>query len=311
MVAPATALNIGGVIWYQGCSNADGYLTYPAYQRTLIDAWRRAFRDNAMPFLLCQISALREHRPADRLPDGFWTDETPDQGVGAWPMFRLAQDTLKDCPRTGVVCTIDIGDHSDIHPSNKKEVARRLALAAMRISFGDAAQLPGPRCRGVVQRDDALVVTVSDVGSGLVADGGTVSPHLFSVAGEDGVFHWATAKIGADGTITVRSDAVKRPVGIRYCHQQYPPEANVRRKDDGVPLYPFAVELPNSAVRPWKLSANGRVEPVGVAPENLRLGWKLPEGLVRQGAYEIEADGIACGRIASDDNVAVELERKL
>ena len=66
----------------------------------------------------------------------------------------------------------------------------------------------------------------------------------------------------------------------------------------------FAAELPNSAVRPWKLSANGRVEPVGVAPENLRLGWKLPTGLTRQGAYEIEADGVACGRIASDDNVA-------
>lgn len=245
MVAPATAMNIGGAIWYQGCSNSHQSDLYAQLQRMLIDGWRTVFRDAEMPFLICQLSALSVHTPTERLPDDFWRAETPEDNVG-WAPMRLVQDSLRNDPMVGIACTVDIGDHSDIHPSNKKEVARRLALEAMRLKFGDRSLRPAPRFQSMRRVGGALEITVSNPGDGLEVRGGVVSPHLFSVAGANGEFVWAKASVDPSGKIMVGAESVSDPVAVRYCHQQYPPDVNIHRKGDGLPLYPFCETLPEA-----------------------------------------------------------------
>ncbi|MGI6496288.1 MAG: sialate O-acetylesterase [Kiritimatiellia bacterium] len=238
MVHPFTSANLCGVIWYQGCSNAGDPEGYKALQALQIEAWRRAWRDPAMPFLITQLSAFQEHRPEFRLPDRFWEAEAPDSNPGYAP-FRQMQEGFLDYPGVGVACTIDIGDHSDIHPPNKKEVGRRLAHEAMRVCYGDASAIPGPRFREVRREGAKLRLVLDNVGDGLEVRGGVFGPHLFAVAGEDGAFAWAEASLEPDNTVLVWSDAVREPVRMQYAYTACPPEANLSRKGDGLPVFPF------------------------------------------------------------------------
>ena len=247
MIAPLTAMNVGGAIWYQGCSNSGDPEGYIALQRRLIDAWRAAFRNPGMPFVLTQLSAFQAHRPDNRLEDDFWKSQADPQSCIGFGLFRLAQDECRRFPNTGIACTIDIGDHSDIHPANKKEVGRRLAHEALRIAYGDATRLPGPRAESVSVSADgrSLVVRFRDTGAGLALDGGATAfhPHLFAVAGVDGRYRWAEGELLADGSVRVSAKDVPDPVSVRYCVSAYPPGVGFRRRDDGLPVYPFELSV--------------------------------------------------------------------
>ena len=259
MIAPVTAMNVGGAIWYQGCSNSGSPEGYIVLQRRLIDAWRAAFRNPTMPFMLTQLSAFQQHRPDNRLADDFWKDQTDPQACVGFGRFRLAQDECRRFPQTGVACTIDIGDHSDIHPTNKKEVGRRLAHEALRLAYGDATRLPGPRAASVTVEGQSLVVSFQDTGDGLVLDGGKTAfhPHLFALAGTDGRYRWAMGELLADGRVRVTSPDVPQPVSVRYCISAYPPCVGFRRKGDGIPVYPFERSV---TAAPATASAKGPVK---------------------------------------------------
>jgi len=236
MVAPAVGANIRGVIWYQGCSNFQLGKKYADLQKIQIDGWRAAWRDEKMPFLITQLSAYQAHRPNNRLEDDFWKALEPVDCVGYGPV-RAGQDLCHTYPYTGVACTIDIGDHSDIHPWNKPEVARRLAHEALRISYGREDRVPGPRAVKAV-RDGASVRVTFDYPADLAIDGDALNPHLAALAGADGVYHWAEGKLDG-GTLVVTCEAVKEPVAVQYCFSGYPPDVNFRRTTDGLPVYPF------------------------------------------------------------------------
>ena len=238
MVHPFTAANLRGVIWYQGCSNVgdpDGYRILQALQ---IESWRKAWRDPALPFLITQLSAYQAHCPEQRLPDDFWKAEEPGTSPGFAP-FRRMQEEFLDYPGSGVACTIDIGDASDIHPPDKRDVGERLAHEAMRVSYGDASARPGPRFAWLRREGAKLRVGFTDAEGGLEARGGAFHPHLFAVAAETGPFAWAEARLEDDGTVLVWSDAVPSPARVQYAHTAYPPEANFFRKRDGLPVFPF------------------------------------------------------------------------
>jgi len=241
MVAPLTDFNVAGVIWYQGCANAGNPESYRLYERLQVDSWRRAFRDPKMPFLVTQLAAYHSHRPANRLADDFWKDLPAGQFAGFAPL-RLAQLELLDYPQAGVACTIDVGDHSDIHPTDKKTVAKRLAHEALRIKYGAKDRLPGPRGVSARREGASVVVTVRDAGKGLEVRGGKVNPHLFELKDAKGDWFWADAVLRPDGTLLVTAAGVTEPVAVQYCHQGYPPAPNLYRLDDGLPLFPFALD---------------------------------------------------------------------
>ena len=243
MIAPITAMNVGGAIWYQGCSNlADGE-AYVGKQRRLIAAWRKAFRHGEMPFLITQLSAKDDY-PRGKVPADFWQrHDMPWKCIG-FGRFRLVQDLLRDDPFVGIATTVDVGDIADIHPPDKRSVGSRLAREAMRVAFGDRSYLPGPRGAKAVREGDAVVVSFANAGSGLrlVEGAPKFHPHLFAVAGRDKIAHWADGELLDDGRVRVTCPAVKDPMTVQYCVSGYPPGIAFRRTDDGLPVYPF--ELP-------------------------------------------------------------------
>ena len=242
MVHPSTFMNIRGTIWYQGCSNAGEPEKYATFQKMQIESWRKAWRDPSMPFLVTQLSAFAQHRPENRLPDDFWKDEKPDGNYG-YAHFRSMQETFLDYPGAGVACTIDVGDHSDIHPADKKSVGFRLAHEAMRLAYGDAASLPGPRFASARRVAGGVEITFANVGPGLFADGGKIGPHLFAVHGESGAPVWTTAELRPDGTVFVADGGVGPVAMVQYAYSAFPPNPPLRRKGDDLPVFPFRARL--------------------------------------------------------------------
>lgn len=243
MIHPVAQMNIGGVIWYQGCANAGEPAKYAKSQRTLVEAWRKAFRHPELPFISTQLSAFKEQRPNDRLADDFWKNLGADEALGYAPM-RAVQLEMLDYPYAGVACTIDLGDHSDIHPCRKEPVGQRLAHEALRIAYGDATRLPGPRAAKVTRLPGGrLAVSFRDAGAGIEARGGAIGPHLVAVGDKAGNWTWADAELAADGRLVVSSPECAKAVAVRYAWSAFPPNPPLFRKGDGLPVFPFSVKL--------------------------------------------------------------------
>ena len=242
MVHPSTFMNMRGAIWYQGCSNSSAPDFYAILQKIQIESWRKAWRDDSMPFLITQLSAFAQHRPENRLPDDFWKNDTPESNYG-YAHFRFMQERFLDYPGAGVACTIDVGDHSDIHPPDKKSVGFRLAHEAMRVAYGDASSLPGPRFGSARRVTGGVEISISNIGDGLVLDGGAIGPHLFAVQGENGAPVWTDAELRPDGTLFVKDAGVGPVTKVQYAYSAFPPNPSIRRKGDGLPLFPFTAEV--------------------------------------------------------------------
>lgn len=220
MIAPLTGFAIRGAIWYQGEAN-DGPERAPLYARlfqTMIRDWRSAWGEGDFPFLFVQIANF--NIAAENL----------------WPDVRDAQRRALALKNTGMAVTIDIGNPDDIHPKNKQDVGLRLALAARAIAFGENVEWSGPLYRQMTQEEHALRVWFDHAG-GLVARGEELTG--FEVAGEDGKYSTATAKI--DGaSVVVSSPTVPTPVSVRYGWAANP-NCNLFNKE-GLPASPFQAQ---------------------------------------------------------------------
>ncbi len=220
MVAPAAHYPIRGVIWYQGESNTA--LTRAPYYgrlfRTMIEDWRRAWGLGDFPFLYVQLA-------------GFGADAESD-----WPEVREAQRRALATANTAMAVAIDLGERDNIHPKNKREVGRRLALAARALVYGESVAYSGPLFRRVTQESGALRVWF-DHGGGLAARNGELRG--FEVAGEDRLWSAAAARI--DGaTVLVSSPAAPKPRYVRYGWANFS-EGNLYNAE-GLPAAPFRSE---------------------------------------------------------------------
>ncbi len=220
MVAPAAQYPIRGVIWYQGESNTavERAPYYGPLFQTMIEDWRRAWGLGRFPFLYVQLAA-------------FGADAESD-----WPAVREAQRKALAVANTAMVAAIDLGERDNIHPKNKREVGRRLALAAGAIAYGESVEYSGPLFRRAAQEHGALRVWF-DHGGGLAARNGELRG--FEVAGKDRIWSAGSARI--DGaTVLVSSPAVPRPLYVRYCWANFP-EGNLYNAE-GLPAAPFRSE---------------------------------------------------------------------
>ncbi len=211
MVAPLVPYAIRGAIWYQGESNAGRAYQYRTLFPSMIRDWRRVWGQGDFPFLFVQLANFEAHRPGD---PGAPRDPNAEPGESAWAELREAQLMTLALPNTGMAVIIDIGDRYDIHPKNKQDVGRRLALAALAGTYGKELVHSGPMYDSVKFEDGRAQLTFKHVGGGLVAKGGSELKG-FAIAGEDRKFVWAEAKIEGD-KVVVSSDKVKRPVAVRY-----------------------------------------------------------------------------------------------
>ena len=223
MIVPLTPYAIRGVIWYQGESNAERPVQYRKLFPALIRDWRQAWGEGDFPFLYVQLANWGIHIPQ-------WD----------WPRLREAQLMTLSLPKTGMAVTIDIGDGSDIHPKNKREVGYRLALAAQDIAYGRDVIYSGPSYKSMAVEGGKIRLHFKHVYGGLVAKNlwaGSLSG--FEIAGEDRKFVAADARIEAD-TVVVSSEKVSHPTAVRYAWGMNPQPSVYNRA--GLPASPFRTD---------------------------------------------------------------------
>ena len=141
-------------------------------------------------------------------------------------------------PNAGMAVTMDIGDPYDIHPKNKQEVGRRLALWALAKDYGFKDLVySGPLYKNMKIEKNKIRIYFDNVGSGLVLNGQQLKG--FSIAGEDQKFVWANAAID-NNTVLVWSEEVDKPVAVRYGWANWI-ECNLFNKEK-LPASPFRTD---------------------------------------------------------------------
>ena len=228
MVDSWTRLPVRGVIWYQGCSNA-GQLHYYPLHKALIADWRAKWKNPEMPFIIVQLAGFEPHRAKS------WQTSNPNNPSG-YALTRDIQQQMLKIPNVGLACAIDIGEAANIHPANKQDVGKRLALEAERIAYGKDIVSRGPLFETAKPEGDSIRVSFKYADKGLKTSDGK-APGAFAVAGEDRKFVWADAKIDGN-TVVVSSPKVKEPKYVRYAYAGYRGDCNLQNAE-GLPAYPF------------------------------------------------------------------------
>jgi sialate O-acetylesterase len=221
MIAPLVPYGIRGAIWYQGESNNGEGLLYHEKMRALIAGWRSIWNKPEMPFYFVQLAPFHYGNPT-ALP-GIWEAQAA---------------TLCD-PHTGMAVTVDISDIKDIHPRNKQDVGKRLALWALAKLHGKKDLVySGPLYKSMAVEGNKIRIAFDHVGSGLMSRDGQPLTR-FTIAGEDKNFVDAKAEI--DGaTVVVSADSVSNPAAVRFgWHEEAEP--NLSNKE-GLPASPFRTD---------------------------------------------------------------------
>ena len=223
MIWPLRRLRIKGAIWYQGESNASDAARYKILMPAMIRDWRLLWGYD-FPFYYAQIANyLEEQKGAER---------------SEWAELREAQLQSLAVENTGMAVLIDIGEAGDIHPKNKPEVGRRLALNALALTYGRDVVYSGPLYDGYSIEGASLRIRFTHTDGGLKsADGGPLKG--FWMAGLDGKFLPATAVIDGD-TVVVSCPEVDNAVSVRYAWANNPPCNLVNGA--GLPASPFRTD---------------------------------------------------------------------
>ncbi|MBX2841891.1 MAG: acetylxylan esterase [Flammeovirgaceae bacterium] len=232
MINPIIPYAMKGVIWYQGESNDGEAHKYNHLFEEMINSWRDRWAggdvlNRNFPFLFVQLANYQK---------------TPDNPkAGEWPELRDAQLKALDLPNTGMVVTIDIGNQFDIHPRNKKDVGKRLALLAWEKAYGNDIISSGPIFKNYQIDNQKITLEFEEIGTGLMFKNNYGYGKHFQICGPDREFHWAKAYIIDNSKIEVFSDSVPNPIAVRYGWENNPEDANLYNKE-GLPASPFRTD---------------------------------------------------------------------
>lgn len=221
MIAPLTSFEIAGTIWYQGENNVGPYSAhYDNLLTTLINAWRTEWRRD-FPFYYVQIAPYHYPIPLSAA------------------LLREAQTNVLSLPKTAMVLTTDlVADTNNVHPTNKKDVGKRLANTALAQHYGlleITHQYPTFKHMHVNQ--DSIVIAFEHAASGLTIT--NPSEHYFLIAGEDRTFHEARAKVEGD-LLILWNTKVNHPIAVR-CGFANTATASLFNKE-GMPVVPFRTD---------------------------------------------------------------------
>ena len=202
MVAPLGPTQLTGVAWYQG--EAD--VGQPGYDRRLaawMANWRAQFRDPQLPFLIVGLAGWG--KPVSHPVESGWATTINEQRLG------VERDA-----RAALASAIDLGEPNDIHPANKQEVGRRLALAAHSLVYRDGGTI-GPLPVSAVRQGNSVAVTFTkplQVLSGANAN-------AFELCGSSGgTCRYADARV--DGNSVVIAGDGQPVTRVRYAWADYP-----------------------------------------------------------------------------------------
>ena len=217
MIAPIIPYAIKGAIWYQGESNAGKARQYRSLFPAMIADWRAKWKQGDFPFFFVQIAPFN----------------------GQPPEIREAQFlTLAKSKNTAMAVITDVGNATDIHPTQKEPVGQRLALAARALVYGEKIEYSGPLYQAMKTKGDKIAISFTHTGGGLVAKDGDLKG--FTIAGADGKFVPAKAEIKGANVI-VSAEGVTDPKAVRYGWANTP-DVNLFNKE-GIPASPFRTDV--------------------------------------------------------------------
>lgn len=221
MIAPIGPYGVKAAIWYQGESNIYFAQHYQAVLTAMMSDWRQQFGAN-LPFLIVQIP---NYGPIPTEPiESLWSD------------VREAQRRTADAdPHSALVVTIDIGDAKLLHPTNKQEVGRRLAIAARHLIYGETIAPSGARIVSASRNGDDVTVSFRDVTGRLVAYSG--EPNAFELCDATNC-RWARATLARDHVILPNAGNAAR---VRYCWGDSP--ICTLSDSSGLPVGPFEIAI--------------------------------------------------------------------
>lgn len=224
MVYPLVPFGIRGALWYQGESNRGQGVAYEQRMHALINGWRSVWNQGDFPFLYVQIAPYKYVKPPMTDPNHLL------------PQLWEAQTKVLAMKNTGMAVTTDITNLDDIHPRNKQDVGKRLALWALAKTYGKPNIVySGPLYKSMKVEGNKIRIEFDHVGGGLKSrDGKDLS--WFTIAGKDGDF--VDAKAVIDGpTVVVSSDAIAEPAAVRFGWNEIA-EPNLMNAE-GLPAGPF------------------------------------------------------------------------
>ena len=236
LIEPLMPMTFCGMLWYQGEQNAfDGEAKYEPHLLNLIRDWRILWQNGDFPFLIVQLPNINPPKQS-----------APVEGYPGWMDVRAAQfAALRYLPNIALTVTFDIGD-TNAHPANKPAVADRLALAGRALVLGQKIEYMGPVFEEVKFNGAQAILRFGHEDGGLEVHGDKLEG--FAVAGADGNFHWADARISGKDTVTLSSAEVAAPTQVRYAWANNP-LGNLYNKA-GLPTSTFRSDLP--AESPFK-----------------------------------------------------------
>jgi sialate O-acetylesterase len=224
MLAPLLPYAIKGAIWYQGESNTGRAGEYRSLLTALIQSWRNDWHVGNFPFLIVQLAPYMA------------IDSDPRES--GWAELREAQaQVAREVGNGGLAVITDVGDPKDIHPTQKKPVGERLALAARKVAYGEKIVASGPTLRSATALGGKIVVRFDNVGKGLRVQGERLTG--FAIAGKDERFVNADAVLDGD-RVVVSSASVPAPAYVRFGWANHP-VVNLWNAD-GLPAVPFRTD---------------------------------------------------------------------
>jgi sialate O-acetylesterase len=201
MIAPLGPYGLKGVVWYQGESNAGAGDAYRGLLHAWMADWRELFQSPSLPYLIVQ------------LPDYGQPPFTPEDS--GWARLRESQRlAVNEDPNAALAVTIDIGDHMGLHPGNKQEVGRRLALAARRVIYRDTTVKSGPLPASAMHTKHGTTVSFTGV-EGKLAAVNAAQPIGFELCGAESC-RFVSATIRGD-VVMLAVPRGLNPTRVRYC----------------------------------------------------------------------------------------------
>ena len=202
MVNPLIPYAFEGVLWYQGESNSSRAQQYKKAFPLLITDWRKKWNQGDFPFYFVQISS-------------FNANNGNSNNGSMWAELREAQSQTLKLPNTGMCITTDIGNPTDIHPTNKQDVGKRLAAIALKNVYKQNRICTGPTYKSMEIQGNKIIVSFDNLGSGLFTHDKYGYVKGFEIAGEDRLFYFAKAQI-VNNKVEVFSEKVANPVAIHF-----------------------------------------------------------------------------------------------
>ena len=216
MIAPLGPMRLAGVAWYQGEADI-GQAGYDAKLRELFAGWRRQFGEQAR-MLVVQLADFGERR-SEPVASG-WAQLRQEQ------LYGVVADE-----NAALVTAIDLGEPTDIHPANKNDLGRRLAMAAK----GEPMPMPA----SAILSGETVTVHFTGVSGDLRAVGGAYPLGVELCGDTQDSCRWALSVLDRD-RILVRAEG-KPATRIRHGWADAPIVNTYDAR--GLPLPGFELEI--------------------------------------------------------------------